>query len=264
MDNNQSKKTAGAIALIVIAVIVITVIIIAIVTNRDSNKDPDVTDKIEDNAESDLSDAVTDMIDDASEALDDVKDAVDPDKKDTDKNTENDTADTKNDESGSTDTDNPMTPDVTASLPTEFCLPVTGYISKGYSMDTPVFSLTMNDYRTHSGIDIGAEEGTAVSAFADGTVTDIYTDPFMGVCIEVTHSGGMVSKYMSLNEELGEGIEAGAAVKCGQTIAKVGNTAALEASDESHLHFEVMLNDRTIDPMEYIDTEVMADTGYEN
>ena len=257
MDNNQSKKTAGAIALIIIAVIVITVIIIAIATNKNSNGDPDVTDKIENNAESDLSEAVTDMVDDASEALDDVGDALDPDK-DTDK----ESADGESSSESNTDTVPPA--DTAASVPTDFCLPVTGYISKEYSMDTPVFSLTMNDYRTHSGIDIQAAIGTEVAAFAEGTVTEIYNDPFMGFCVEITHSGGMVSKYMNLSEELAENIKIGTTVACGQTIAKVGNTASMEAADESHLHFEVMLNDASVDPMEYIDSEVIADIGYEN
>lgn len=260
MDNNTNKKTAGVIALIIIAVIVITVIIIAIVTNNNRAGDPDVTDKIEDNAESDLSDAVTDMIDDASEALDDVGDALDGNE--SDKNTADDTKESESMAESNTDTNPPA--DTAASAPTEFCLPVTGYISKAYSMDTPVFSLTMNDYRTHGGIDIQAEIGASVAAFAEGTVTDIYNDPFMGVCLEVTHSGGMVSKYMNLSEELAENIEIGTAVACGQAIGKVGNTAAMEASDESHLHFEVMLNEASVDPMSYIETEISGDTNYEN
>ncbi|MBR5515008.1 MAG: M23 family metallopeptidase [Clostridia bacterium] len=260
MDNNQSKKTAGIIALIIIAIIVITVIIVAIATNKDSKKDPDVTDKIEDNAESDLSDAVTDMVDSASEALDGVKDIIDGEESMMDNN--KDSAESESSTDHNTDTTPPE--DTTASLPSEFCLPVTGHISKGYSIDAPVFSLTMNDYRTHSGIDLQAELGTNVAAFAEGTVTNIYNDPFMGVCVEITHSGSLVSKYMNLSEELGEGIEVGAQVTCGQSIGKVGNTAAMEASDESHLHFEVFRENATIDPMEFLDVDVIADFGYEN
>lgn len=81
--------------------------------------------------------------------------------------------------------------------------------------------------------------------------------------MELTHSGGMVSRYMNLDEEIAKDIEVGSTVSCGQTIAKVGSSASMEASDESHLHFEVMVNDCSVDPMSYIDASGLTDTGYE-
>lgn len=150
-----------------------------------------------------------------------------------------------------------------ASAPVEFCLPVTGYISKDYSMDLPVFSLTMNDYRTHSGVDIQTSAGSAVAAIAEGTVTDRYTDPFMGICVEVTHGGGLVSKYMNLGEQYPDDAEVGCKVYCGQTIACVGDSAAVEAADTGHLHFELLKDGRYVDPIEYIGYEPMSDEGYE-
>ena len=149
--------------------------------------------------------------------------------------------------------------DKSVSAPLEFCLPVTGYLSKDYSMDMPVFSLTMNDYRTHSGIDIQTSVGSAVSAVADGEITDRYTDPFMGICVEVTHGGGLVSRYMNLGEEYPKDAEVGCPVYGGQTIACVGESAAVEAADTSHLHFELLLDGKRVDPLEYISYEPMTD-----
>ncbi|MBQ3184226.1 MAG: M23 family metallopeptidase [Clostridia bacterium] len=126
-------------------------------------------------------------------------------------------------------------------------------------MDMPVFSLTMNDYRTHSGLDIQASVGSAVATVAEGEVTKRYTDPFMGVCIEVTHGGGLVSKYMNLGEEYPKDAEVGCKVYGGQTIGCIGESAAVEAADTSHLHFELLQDGKHVDPLDYISYEPMTD-----
>ena len=51
---------------------------------------------------------------------------------------------------------------------------------KEFCIDVPVFSFTMQDYRTHGGIDISAPVGSAVYSIASGTVTEIYSDPLFG------------------------------------------------------------------------------------
>lgn len=151
--------------------------------------------------------------------------------------------------------------DTSVAAPIDFRLPVTGYLSKDYVVDLTVYSLTMNDYRTHSGIDIQASLGTAVSAVADGEVTKRYTDPFMGVCVEVSHGGGLVSRYMNLGTEYPKDAEVGCPVYGGQTIACVGESAKIEAADATHLHFELLLDGKRVDPLDYIDYEPMED-GY--
>lgn len=129
-----------------------------------------------------------------------------------------------------------------------FVLPTAGSLSKSHSIDTLSYSLTMNDYRTHRGVDLSAEIGDAVYACADGIVTGLYTDPLMGQCIEITHSGGYKSLYKNLAEELPEGIAEGCTVKAGQIIAAIGESARVEIADEPHLHFELTLNGDPIDP----------------
>ena len=57
--------------------------------------------------------------------------------------------------------------------------PCDGYVQKEFSDDTLVFSQTMNDHRTHLGIDIAGKLGDPVKAFCKGTVEKIYSDPFM-------------------------------------------------------------------------------------
>lgn len=145
----------------------------------------------------------------------------------------------------------------------EFYMPVSGYISKNFTMEFPVFSATMNDYRTHNGVDIEAEVGQAVYSCANGTVSNIYDDPFMGKCVEISHSDNILSRYMSLNSELSEGLEIGCGVYAGQPIGSVGESCKLEAADEPHLHFEMAVAGKNVNPLDYIGTVSPSDPEYE-
>lgn len=125
--------------------------------------------------------------------------------------------------------------------------PVNGEVLKGYCMDSLVFSQTMQDYRTHNGVDLAAAIGTEVRAYTDGTVQSISNDPFMGTTVEILHEAGVVSVYKNLDEEIPEGISVGTEVKAGTIIGKVGQSAILEIADEPHLHFELWMNGEIID-----------------
>lgn len=139
----------------------------------------------------------------------------------------------------------------TNTLP-EFSLPVDGAISIDFSDSVPVFSQTMGDYRTHLGIDIEAELGTDVFAVADGTVTNVWDDPFMGTCISIEHSGNALSIYKNLNPVVEEGIVIGCEVKAGDVLGVVGESAMNEVAQEPHLHYELKVNDKHVDPKNHL------------
>ncbi|MBO7274714.1 MAG: hypothetical protein J6V22_07645, partial [Clostridia bacterium] len=69
----------------------------------------------------------------------------------------------------------------------EFALPVSGVLSQKHSVDTQVFSPTLNEYRVHLGIDIATEEAAPVFAMAQGTVAQIWEDPMMGWSLAISH-----------------------------------------------------------------------------
>ena len=133
-----------------------------------------------------------------------------------------------------------------------FMSPVSGIVIKGFSDTVPVFSETMNDYRVHNGIDISGEEGEAVLAAADGTVGAIWNDPLMGTCMTVLHDAGYVSTYKGLNEIIPEGIAQGTAVRAGQPIGAIGDTALIEVAEEPHIHFELTENGVPVDPLKHV------------
>jgi murein DD-endopeptidase MepM/ murein hydrolase activator NlpD len=132
--------------------------------------------------------------------------------------------------------------------------PVVGEVAKYHSIDTPVFSNTLNEWRVHTGLDISADEGDGVYAAADGQVTKVYNDPFMGKTVEITHDGGIVSVYSNLSND-GIEVTEGQNVKCGAQIGTVGDTSLLELADEPHIHFEVKVGDISVNPLDYISEE---------
>ena len=129
--------------------------------------------------------------------------------------------------------------------------PVVGEITKSHSLDMPVFSTTLNEWRVHTGIDISAEEGSAVYAAAAGKVSKVYSDPFLGKTVEITHDGGVVSVYSNLSNT-GIEVKEGQIVASGSKIGLVGDTSLSELADEAHLHFAVKVNGVSVNPLDYI------------
>ncbi len=146
----------------------------------------------------------------------------------------------------------------TVPEPVTFTAPVDGKVLVSHSMKVPVFSPTMNDYRTHAGVDIVSEPGGEVRAAADGTVEEIWEDPMMGWSMRVSHAGGFESVYRNLSPDFPEGIEQGAQVAAGQTVGAVGSTALIECEEEPHLHFELKQAGEYVDPAEYMGLESVS------
>lgn len=135
----------------------------------------------------------------------------------------------------------------TVPEPTLLIWPVNGgTLLREYSADALVFSPTMQDWRTHSGIDIAAPVGTAVRAMAAGEVTDVREDEMLGWVIEIAH-GSYVASYCNVQE--GVSVKVGDTVGIGDQIGGVGQQARLEIGDEPHLHLELRKGGETIDPL---------------
>jgi murein DD-endopeptidase MepM/ murein hydrolase activator NlpD len=135
-----------------------------------------------------------------------------------------------------------------------FTSPTKGSVAKGHSVDTPVFSQTLGDWRVHTGIDISAELGSDVIAVAGGTVTAIRNDHFFGKTIEITHDGGIISVYSNLSND-GISVKVGDKVNAGAKIGTVGDTSLTELADEAHLHFEIFVSGVSVNPLDYISEE---------
>ncbi|MCI8361986.1 MAG: M23 family metallopeptidase [Clostridia bacterium] len=131
-----------------------------------------------------------------------------------------------------------------------FAKPVEGDIIKEFASENLIYSETLKEWVTHNGIDIKAEKATIVKASSEGTIKSIKNDPRYGITIVIEHTNGYVSVYSNLLTA--EFVKEGEKVKQGQTIGTVGNTAAFEIADDPHLHFEILKDNKYINPSEYI------------
>lgn len=132
----------------------------------------------------------------------------------------------------------------------KFIMPVFGEVSYDYAQDKLVYSRTLEEWRTHSGVDLAADRGVVVKATADGVVSDIKNDPRLGVTIIVDHLNGIKTVYANLASD--DMVSPNQKVKQGDVIGCVGNTAAFESAEQPHLHFEVLKNDEPVNPLDYL------------
>lgn len=131
-----------------------------------------------------------------------------------------------------------------------FISPVSGTVLKEHSTTTPVYSTTLEEWRIHTGIDISTAEDAEVFAAAAGEVTKVYSDPLLGKTVEITHANGSKTLYSNLSAEglptVGQKVDSGA------KIGIVGDSAISEIADEVHLHFEMIVEDASVNPLDYI------------
>lgn len=145
-----------------------------------------------------------------------------------------------------------------------FVIPVIGSISKTFEVDIPVYSLTMNDYRAHTGVDIAAELGSEVVSASSGTVCKVWNDPLMGRCIMLDHGDDIYTTYMNLSVESGSNLDVGSKVSMGQTIGTIGESALIEIAEEPHLHLEMKVDGNYVNPLEYMGVSAEQDMAYED
>lgn len=131
-----------------------------------------------------------------------------------------------------------------------FVRPSDGETGMTYAVETLIYNRTLDEWRTHEGVDFLGEEGDPVRAVEDGTVTRVWEDPLMGYCVEITHRSGYVSRYGSLATE--GLVQEGDAVSCGQVIGTMGISAAEECAEGPHVHFELRRLQQTLDPMKFL------------
>lgn len=138
----------------------------------------------------------------------------------------------------------------TKTEPQLMVMPLNGDIINPFSNGLPVKSTTTGIWQTHNGVDIKGDLGAQVKSMSNGTVKKIEEDALLGSCITIDHGNGIVARYCNLNKTLT--VKEGDSVSAGTVLGAVGDTAVSELMDPSHLHFEVMKNDKFIDPIDLI------------
>lgn len=101
----------------------------------------------------------------------------------------------------------------------------------------------------HNGIDMAVNDGTAVRAFASGTVDYIGESPIYGLYTQIKHDNGVTTFYCHCSTLL---VQQGQKVTAGDEIAESGETGNALGP---HLHFEIKKDGVLLNPIYYVDAE---------
>lgn len=123
-------------------------------------------------------------------------------------------------------------------------MPTAGWLSSNFSRSRrhPILHIA----RPHEGIDVTAPMGAPIVAPASGTVVDVGKETGYGLIVEINHGNGIVTKYAHCSRVL---VRKGQKVTRGEVIAAVGNSGL---STGPHLHYEIHINGRVVDPLTYV------------
>lgn len=123
------------------------------------------------------------------------------------------------------------------NLPSAWPLSDRGFISQ---------SLLEGEAGEHPGVDIAVPTDTYIRAAGAGTVAEVGEDPVYGVYVALDHGQGYSSLYAHASLAF---VAQGQPVRKGEVIALSGNTGR---STAPHLHFEIMLEGATVDPLSMV------------
>lgn len=157
-----------------------------------------------------------------------------------------------NDDDKDDDDDDDEDPGEPGGTEIVFSLPVSGAtVSTGYTF---WYNSTLNRYNLHTGVDFKAEAGTSVTAAYAGTVESVTQTLLEGGKVVIDHGNGLKTEYASI--DVSESLRAGDKVEQGDvlgTVSAAADAMGNEYNEGAHLHFEVVEDGESIDPVAYLD-----------
>jgi hypothetical protein len=125
------------------------------------------------------------------------------------------------------------------------------FMSYGARMH-PIFHVM----RDHNGLDFAAPKGTPIYATGDGTIVRAHRSSSYGKVIYIDHGHGYETRYAHLSKFI---VYPGERVKRGHIIGYVGSTGT---SQSSHLHYEVLVNGKHVNPINFFQRD-LSNSEYE-
>ena len=125
--------------------------------------------------------------------------------------------------------------------------PVSGEPTHPFSGDELVFNETMQDWRTHNGVDLAADEGADVLVPVSGTVKNVYEDGRWGGVAEIEASDGALVRVCGLKTV---SAAQGQSAEAGEKLGTAGEID-VESAQQPHIHVEVLQNGEYTDPQAY-------------
>ena len=129
--------------------------------------------------------------------------------------------------------------------------PTAGFLTSRFSYIR--YHPILHENRPHEGIDITAPYGSPIIAPAAGRVVKVGWENGYGLMVVLQHGYGLETKYAHMSRTA---VAVGRSVKRGDRLGWVGSTGL---STGPHLHYEVLVNGKPVDPMRYILPDAIAD-----
>ena len=127
--------------------------------------------------------------------------------------------------------------------------PLAGEIIREFTMDDLVYYEAIGEWRVHKGVDIKPKDTLLIESAYAGTVESVNTSELTGTEIVIDHGNNIKTLYSNL---VSTSVKVGDKVEQGRAIGNVGKTVSIEASDGAHLHFELFVDGKNVNPMDYI------------
>jgi murein DD-endopeptidase MepM/ murein hydrolase activator NlpD len=121
--------------------------------------------------------------------------------------------------------------------------PALGALTSGFGGRRDPFTAAAS---MHPGLDVDLELGDAVHVTADGVVSDARYHPEYGNVVTVSHGFGIETRYAHLSRYL---VRPGTTLTRGQMVGQAGSTGR---STGTHLHYEVWIDGRPVNPLQYL------------
>lgn len=131
-------------------------------------------------------------------------------------------------------------------------VPLEGEIIREFTLDNLVYFEAIGEWKVHNGVDIKSTETLLVETAFDGTVEKVSQTELTGIEIIIDHGNNIKTLYNNLSSSK---VSVGDTVAKGQVIGNIGNVNSIESADGPHLHFEVIVDGKNVNPLDYFPNE---------
>ena len=128
--------------------------------------------------------------------------------------------------------------------------PVSGGIIWDFALDELIYSVTLDQWMTHTGVDIACKTGDTVRAVNSGVVERVYEDDELGWTVIISHGNGHTSVYSGLSEDID--VAEGDSLDKNVPVGKCGDSAVSECALQPHIHFEYHIDGVPVNPADFV------------
>lgn len=130
--------------------------------------------------------------------------------------------------------------------------PLAGSVIKEFTLENLLYFDAIGEWRIHKGLDIKPKDTLMIESAFAGTVEKVSKSELTGTEIIIDHGNNIKTLYNNLSSSK---VEVGDIVEKGQIIGNVGKCDSVESADGPHLHFEISVDGKNVNPLDYFPGE---------